>query len=144
MVFSFLGGQAFANAYFGEGIGSIFLDDVQCSPNTASILQCPSNPIGAHNCNHSDDAGVRCEREWLITVQLHDFNDNWDFFAAPCTTGEPRLVSGNVENEGRVEICINGAWLTICDTEWDGSDAAVVCRQLGHLQEGNITYNLYF
>ena len=61
--FLFSGGQAFGNAYFGEGNGTIFLDDVQCSPNTASILQCPSNPIGTHNCTHSDDAGVRCERK---------------------------------------------------------------------------------
>ena len=55
------GGQAFANAYFGEGNGSIFLDNVQCSPNNTDILQCHSNPIGSHNCTHSNDAGVRCE-----------------------------------------------------------------------------------
>jgi len=60
-VFFFSGGQAFANAYFGEGNGSIFLDNVQCSPNNTDILQCHSNPIGSHNCTQSNDAGVRCE-----------------------------------------------------------------------------------
>jgi len=68
------GGQAFANAYFGEGNGSIFLDNVQCSPNNTDILQCHSNPIGSHNCTHSNDAGVRCEgkqQELIYTTILN-------------------------------------------------------------------------
>ena len=48
-----------------------------------------------------------------------------------CTNGTIRLVGGQSSNEGRVEICINGVWGTVCHPSWDNNDAKVVCRQLG-------------
>ena len=55
---------------------------------------------------------------------------------ASCTDGELRLPSGYVPGEGRVEICINNAWGTVCDDGWDNTDASVVCRQLGYYPIG--------
>ena len=46
--------------------------------------------------------------------------------------GSIRLVGGTTAEEGRVHICYNGVWSTVCQDTFDVADATVVCRQLGH------------
>ena len=51
---------------------------------------------------------------------------------ASCTDRAVRLMNGSVSDEGRVEICVNGEWGSVCDNGWDPHEAQVVCRQLGY------------
>ena len=53
-----------------------------------------------------------------------------DVTYSACTTGDVRLTGGSNEHEGRVEICMNGVWGSVCNSEWDDTEAYVVCRQL--------------
>ena len=53
-----------------------------------------------------------------------------------CTRGAVRLVGGTNEREGRVEICNNNIWGTVCDDAWGANDATVVCRSLGFSTTG--------
>ena len=45
-------------------------------------------------------------------------------------------MNGTTLQEGRLEICINSNWSTVCDDMWDDTDARVICRQLGYDENG--------
>lgn len=49
-----------------------------------------------------------------------------------CVDWKIRLTNGNKQSEGRVEVCFNNEYGTICDDLWDELDATVICRHLGY------------
>jgi deleted-in-malignant-brain-tumors protein 1 len=93
---------------FANGVGQIWLSNVRCRGTESRVIDCLANQLGQHHCYHYEDAGVRCHT---------------------CTQGAIRL-RGSSTTSGRVEICNNAVWGTVCDDLWDTQDAQVVCRQL--------------
>ena len=58
-----------------------------------------------------------------------------------CTHGNLRIAARvddttALSSEGRLEVCVNGVWGTICDTRFSRLDAQVACNQLGYDNDG--------
>ena len=48
-----------------------------------------------------------------------------------CKDGEVQLTGGTNSTLGRLQVCINRAWGTVCSTKFGTNEAEVVCQQLG-------------
>ncbi|XP_061668559.1 scavenger receptor cysteine-rich type 1 protein M130-like [Syngnathoides biaculeatus] len=94
-----------SGAYFGEGKGEIWLDDVDCKGNESTLSNCVHSAFGDNNCNHGEDAGVMCS----ATI---------------------RLINGTNQCSGRVEVHHQGHWWSVFNVQWGLHEAAVVCREM--------------
>ena len=59
-----------------------------------------------------------------------------ELISSNCSDGSIRLVGGFSTHEGRVEVCVNEVWGTVCDSDWSTEEANIVCNQLGFLSQG--------
>ena len=62
--------MALSLAFFGQGTGPIWLDNVFCTGSETELLECPHNGIGNHNCIHFEDASVRCSPRKFIVNKM--------------------------------------------------------------------------
>ena len=68
------GAIARSRAYFGRGTGAILLDQVACTGTETRLVNCRSNPLGIHDCSHSEDAGVTCQGMYVSLHCLYTLN----------------------------------------------------------------------
>ena len=59
-------------------------------------------------------------------------------YAVLCSEGEVKLVGGSDDGDisGRVEMCVNEEWRSICSLGWSAQNTEVLCRELGYATRG--------
>lgn len=99
---------------FNDGNSSVtWTQTYQCFGYETRLFDCRQGPQASFdNCRGSNDAGAHC-------------------IGTTCDEGDLRLQGGSSDTIGRVEICHNNAWGTVCDDFWDATDARVACVQIG-------------
>ncbi|KAM9787686.1 lysyl oxidase homolog 3B isoform 3-T3 [Syngnathus typhle] len=110
--------EAMTGGRMGQGVGPIYMNEVKCSGLERSIWNCPFKNITSEDCQHTEDAAVRCNVPYMGLEN------------------SIRLGGGRTRYEGRVEVLgtnANGTegWGLICGETWTTKEAIVACRQLG-------------
>ncbi|RUS72444.1 hypothetical protein EGW08_019790 [Elysia chlorotica] len=159
------GGVAIPADEFGPGSGPVWMDNVQCRGDEESLDKCPHKGWGLHDCDHSEDAAVRCftSIQTTTTEQLSTMGPvlttvNMGIpstLMARETTSDPQtssssevqlvdLVGSHSDHLGNIAVTISGISYRVCDHHWNDNGATVVCRMLGYRTGGLATYNSYF
>uniref|UniRef100_A0A3B3ZQU4 Lysyl oxidase homolog n=1 Tax=Periophthalmus magnuspinnatus TaxID=409849 RepID=A0A3B3ZQU4_9GOBI len=105
--------EALTGARMGQAMGPIYMNEVKCVGTEKSIWNCPFKNVTSEDCQHTEDAAVRCNIPYLGLEN------------------SIRIVGGRTGYEGRVEVQVGSKWGTVCSTGWTTKEAMVVCRQLG-------------
>ena len=148
-----VGSIALTNSIFSEERAVLLLRDVNCNGSESSLLNCEHNSRLQTNCGPLEDAGVVCQGKYTISVIIFIMHFIYyhelavSTMAGDCQDGEVRLSEGVVDSEnltmdGRLEICFNNAWGSVCNNFFRAIDAQVACHQLpGFNREGS--FNLH-
>lgn len=111
-------------SYFLPGTGPFVRSNVRCMGKEQKLVDCMYTTVPrTYHCSHSRDFAVSCQDQ----CSVH---------------GDLRLADGYSPNEGRVEICINEHWRTVCDNLENEVVPLVVCRQLGYYGKFSISNDL--
>ena len=115
---------------------------IDCRGSEEHLIDCPHSEVGhiaschLHNVVSQVYCAGKCEANISVSFDMFLFlNED------PCnSTGAVRLAYlTNETSVGRVEVCYDGYWGSVCDDYANNVTADVVCRQLGY-EEGQIYY----
>ena len=113
----FTGALAISADIFNEGDSPKLLTSMNCLGNESHISQCGKSLF----------KGISCPTSGVVCQDPATSGDD------SCNNTQVRLsqyVDTSSTREGRVELCLNRAWGTVCNTLFDQLDAQVACSQL--------------
>ena len=134
------------------------IENVMCNGSESRLQDCPGGQPTqvSSECTNSSNraAGVRCSIGKDIAHSFLTFSNvslslflslslslnlsfhwlsqhNHSPIYTVCYPGSVRLAGGENRAEGRVEVCKDNTWGTVCDIGWDERDVEPACRSAG-------------
>ena len=104
--------------------------EFRCSGTEQSLLECVKETISCY----SSDSYFKITCQGIKT--LFYFVVYCWCYIAKCKHHDIRLAGASYSTIGRVEVCVNGTWGTVCRNSFDDIDARVVCQHLGYSPYG--------
>ncbi|KAL0153753.1 hypothetical protein M9458_050940, partial [Cirrhinus mrigala] len=111
-----------------------WLDNLKCRRHDSTLWQCPSSSWGQNDCGKDEVAKITCSEDQTreSPLSLLTCSTSPSPHQRQCSNHLPlRLSGGEGRCSGRLEVYHNTVWGSVCDDQWDISDAQVVCRELG-------------
>lgn len=134
--------RIYYRAYFGQGQGPIWIDQIKCPNGAQSLLECEpkQEDWGVHDCKKNEDAGVECRREFpakppSMPVMLSCPGCTQWGTCSNCSKKSfpsPTDCQEQVAVEGFVFAHYENEWHPVTADGWDIRDARVVCGELGY------------
>ena len=123
-----LGAIPLTSSFFDRGEAPVLVFDIYCSEDDKTLQECSVYASSISVPFYFYYSRVFRYYNYAIAGIICQGNTTSE---SECTSGEVKLVGGQIASEGRLEVCVDGFWGTVCDEGWDEEDALVVCRQLG-------------
>ena len=110
------------------------MDNVGCSSNENSLFSCSGNALGSHNCYHSEDAGARCNGNYILNVRCY-CDTIIGKITTSCVNGDVKLWRAygvGPAHDGLALYCKNNQWTGVCDDSWRCDNGRLICEKLGY------------
>ncbi|DAA29308.1 TPA: WC1 isolate CH149 isoform 4 [Bos taurus] len=126
--------------------GQISTVRFHCSGAESFLWSCPVTVLGGPDCSHGNTASVTCSGNQ--TQVLPQCNDAVSEPAGSVASEESapycseflalRMVSGDQECAGWLEVFYNGTWGSVCRSPMDDVTVSILCSQLGCGDSGSL------
>ena len=129
----YIGPVVYSKRKFGDGIYPIAIANVSCEGWEKDLTKCAHSSFGSFTCSNADVAEIVCFDGISFKTICDTFPSGVIYCCLDCEDGDVRLIG---DEEGTVEVCVDGLWGMVAESGWSLANGQVVCNQIGYIVDG--------